>query len=180
MTVECGFPWTWSRGWPWTRRLPLNYMVDLENHMVEVDDVIARWCFKRPAWDPYITFKTSSRHYVIYFNHMGFKVNHVVQGQSPGSRSTTGSSSRKPTLYSHFIMTSVLRLAAILDGPKTTLSATLEYKILCKSVYRKPNYSMRTEGRTWTKLIVAFWMLWTCRKSNKDSIPLDRLVWYTQ
>jgi hypothetical protein len=22
-------------------------MVDLENHMVEVDDVMARWCFKR-------------------------------------------------------------------------------------------------------------------------------------
>ena len=50
---------------------------------------------------------------------MVFKVNHVVQGQSPGSRSTTGSSSRKPTLYSHFFMTSTSRLTAILDGPKT-------------------------------------------------------------
>jgi hypothetical protein len=50
---------------------------------------------------------------------MVFKVNHVVQDQSHGSRSTTGSSSRKPTLYSHFFMTSTLRLAAILDGPKT-------------------------------------------------------------
>ena len=69
--------------------------------------------------DPYLTFKTSSHHYVIYFNHMVFKVNHVVQGQSPGSRSTTGSSSRKPTLYSHFFMTSTSRLTAILDGPKT-------------------------------------------------------------
>jgi hypothetical protein len=70
----------------------------------------------------YFTFKTSSRHYVIYFNHMVLKVNHVVQGQSPDSRSTTGSNSRKPTLYSHFFMTSTLRLATILDGPKTTPS----------------------------------------------------------
>jgi hypothetical protein len=52
--------------------------------------------------DPYLTFKISSRHYVIYCNHMVFKVNHVVQGQSLGSGSTTGSSSKKPTLYSHF------------------------------------------------------------------------------
>jgi hypothetical protein len=93
-------------------------MVDLENHMAEVDDVMA-------SRDPYLTFKTSTRHYVIYFNHMVFKVNHVVQGQSPGSKSTTGSSSRKPTLYSHFFMTSTLRLAAILDGPKTTPSTVV-------------------------------------------------------
>jgi hypothetical protein len=50
--------------------------------------------------DPYLTFKISSRHCVIYFNHMVCNVNHVVEGQSPGSRSTTGSSSRKPTLQS--------------------------------------------------------------------------------
>jgi hypothetical protein len=32
--------------------------------------------------DLYLTFKTSSRHYVIYFTHMVFKANHVVEGQS--------------------------------------------------------------------------------------------------
>jgi hypothetical protein len=51
---------------------------------------------------------------------MVFKVIHVIQGQSPGSRSTTGSSSRKPTHYKYFFTTSTLRLAAILGGTKTT------------------------------------------------------------
>jgi hypothetical protein len=86
-----------------------------------------RWSVVVARRDPYLTFKTS-RHYVIYFNHMVFKVNYVVQCQSPGSRSTTGSSSRKPTLYSHFFMTSKLRLAAILDGPKMTPSSHHHHK----------------------------------------------------
>jgi hypothetical protein len=93
MTVECGFPWTWSRVWPWTRRLTLNHMVDLDTHMVEVDDVMARWCFKRKVRVPprgtlTLRLKTIFSPLRHYFNRMvlrsttWFKVNHLVQGQS--------------------------------------------------------------------------------------------------
>jgi hypothetical protein len=67
--------------------------------------------------DPYLTFKISSRHYVI-------TTTIWFQGQPCGSRSvswfkaTKGSSSRKPTLYSHFFRTSKLRLAVIFGRAK--------------------------------------------------------------
>jgi 3',5'-cyclic AMP phosphodiesterase CpdA len=92
MTVECGFPWTWSHGWHWTRRLTLNHMVDIENLMVEVDDVMSRWYFKRkikvpPQGTLTLRFKrhlaiTSSTS-TIWFSRstMWFKFNNLVQGQ---------------------------------------------------------------------------------------------------
>jgi hypothetical protein len=91
MTVECGFPWTLSRGWPWTRQLTLNHIVDPENHMVEIDYVMAR-CFKRKVRVPRggtltlrlkhhlaLTSSTST----IWFSSsvMWFKINHLVHGQ---------------------------------------------------------------------------------------------------
>jgi hypothetical protein len=92
MTVECGFPRTWSRGWPWTRRLTLNHMVDLENHMVEVDDVMARLCFKRKVrFPPSGTLTLRLKHHLattsststIWFSRstIWLKVNRLVQGQ---------------------------------------------------------------------------------------------------
>jgi hypothetical protein len=50
-----------------------------------------------------------------------FKVNHMVQGQSPGSVSTTGSTPRKPTLYSHFFYDVNIPAGRHL-GPKTCTS----------------------------------------------------------
>jgi len=49
----------------------------------------------------------------------------------------------------------------------TDFRKILEYQILYKSVHRESNWSMRTDRRTWTKLIVAFRMLWTRRKKAK-------------
>jgi hypothetical protein len=62
MTVECGFPSTWSRGWLWTRRLTSNHMIDLENYMVEVDDVMARWRLNGPKTIPSTGIKFKETH----------------------------------------------------------------------------------------------------------------------
>ena len=98
---------------------------DFENHMVEVDDVMVKWCVKRKVRVPprgtltlrlthhlTITSSTSaiwfSRSLSHMASHMGFKVNHMVQGKSYGLRSTMDQTYAMPLAHSRICVESVL------------------------------------------------------------------------